>query len=122
VALSLDSIRSYCLNKKGTITEEFPFDDTTLVIKVHGKAFLLASIVNSPVRINLKCEPWRARELRERYESVLPGYHMNKKHWNTVVLDGSIPTNEVLAMIDHSYEQVVKGLKSTLRQKLGNNK
>ncbi len=116
--MNLKTIRTYCLKKKGKITEDFPFDEETLVIKVHGKYFLLTGIADQPLRINLKCDPKLALELREEYEAVQPGYHMNKKHWNTVILDGTIPTPHVLKMIDHSYELVVKGLPRSLRAKL----
>jgi predicted DNA-binding protein (MmcQ/YjbR family) len=108
--ISLESVRRYC-NQKGTsISEDFPFDDTTLVIKVAGKAFVLTDITKDIPAINLKCDPDRAIDLRARYDAVLPGYHMNKKHWNTVVIDGSIPDEEILGMIDHSLECVVAGL------------
>jgi len=116
--LTLDSIRRHCLKKKGKIEEGFPFDEETLVIKVHGKMFLLMNISARPLKINLKCDPELALELRSKYAAVHPGYHMNKKHWNTVELDGSIPASEVFDMIDHSYLQVVKGLKKSLREEL----
>ena len=116
--MNLDFIRNYCLKKNGRVTQEFPFDDEVLVFKVIGKAFLLTNITKLPLSINLKCEPEHALELRERYEAVMPGYHMNKKHWNTVTIDGTIPPREVLRMIDHSYEQVVKGLKKSERERI----
>ena len=108
--LSLNDIRDYCLKKEGKIEEDFPFDEETLVIKVRGKIFLLAGVLEQPVSMNLKCDPERAKELRAQYEEVKPGYHMNKKHWNTVTADGSIPDDEILRMIDHSYELVSAGL------------
>ena len=80
--------------------------------------FLLALLEDHPQTINLKCDPELAVELRERYEAVKPGYHMNKTHWNTVVLDGSLPSGEIFKMIDHSHEQVVKGLKKSEREKI----
>jgi predicted DNA-binding protein (MmcQ/YjbR family) len=104
--VNIDAIREYCLGKPGKVKEDMPFGEDTLVFRVQGKIFLLLSMMARPLAINLKCNPERAVELRERYESVQPGYHMNKKHWNTVILDGKIPTKEVLAMIDHSYELV----------------
>ncbi len=116
--MNLETIRNYCLQKRGKITEEFPFDDQVLVFKVNGKMFLLTSVNEHPISLNLKCDPAFALELRERYEAVQPGYHMNKKHWNTVTLDGSIPPTEIFKMIDHSHEQVVKGLKKSQREKL----
>ncbi len=105
----IDFIRDYALKKKD-VTEEFPFDYVTLVFKVKGKIFILLSLDDNPTELNLKCDPELALDLRERFESVRPGYHMNKKHWNTIVLNGSIPTKEILKMIDHSYDLVVKGL------------
>ena len=105
----IEFIRDYALKKKD-VTEEFPFDYVTLVFKVKGKIFILLSLDDNPTELNLKCDPELALDLRERFESVRPGYHMNKKHWNTVVLDGSIPAKEILKMIDHSYDMVVKGL------------
>jgi len=106
--IDLDALRRYCLKKERKISEEFPFDEYALVFKVNGKIFILISTNDFPVTINLKCEPERAIELREQYLSVEPGYHMNKKHWNTVTLDGSIPSKEIFAMIDHSYDLVAK--------------
>ncbi|MBI3005359.1 MAG: MmcQ/YjbR family DNA-binding protein [Ignavibacteriales bacterium] len=116
--MTLDQIRGYCLKKKGRITESFPFGEDVLVFKVNGKMFLLANVDEHPVTVNLKCDPEYAIELRERHEAVRPGYHMNKKHWNTVTIDGSISTKEILEMIDHSYEQVVKTMSKTVQQRL----
>jgi predicted DNA-binding protein (MmcQ/YjbR family) len=104
--LTVDALREYCLNKSGKVTEGFPFGEDILVFKVKKKIFLLLPLDVHPQTMNLKCDPERAIELRERYDAVQPGYHMNKKHWNTVVLDGSIPTQELRAMIDHSYDLV----------------
>ncbi len=106
--MDIDIIREYCLNKKKNVTEDMPFGEDVLVFRVNGKIFVLTRLMARPLSINLKCDPAKAIELRERYESVLPGYHMNKKYWNTVVLDGRIPVKEVYAMIDHSYEEVLK--------------
>jgi len=100
------------------ISEDFPFDGETLVIKVAGKAFVLTDITRDIPAINLKCDPNRALELRARYDTVLPGYHMNKKHWNTVILDGSISDEEILGMIDHSYDCVVAGLGKAAKARL----
>lgn len=105
----VEYFREYALKKKD-VTEGFPFDDVTLVFKVGSKIFMLLSLDDEPVWLNLKCDPKLAVELRERFESVTPGYHMNKKHWNTVLLDDTVPVKEVLKMIDHSYEQVRKSL------------
>jgi predicted DNA-binding protein (MmcQ/YjbR family) len=118
MAINIEEIRNYCLKKKGPITEEFPFGEDVLVFKVHGKIFLLTRIEHLPLSINLKCDPEYAIELRERYESVQPGFHMHKTRWNTVIIDGSIPSSEILKMIDHSYEQVLLGLPKKLRATL----
>ena len=115
--LDLESLRSHCLKIKGKISEEFPFDETTLVLKVEGRIFILVSTETLPLTINVKCDPERAIELREQYPAVTPGYHMNKKHWNTITIDGSIPSREILAMIDHSYELVKKKTAPGLRKR-----
>jgi predicted DNA-binding protein (MmcQ/YjbR family) len=107
--MDLASFREYCLSKGGA-NESTPFGDDVLVFKVAGKIFALAPLDEVPATANLKCDPDLALELRDRYEQVRPGYHMNKKHWNTVELDSGIPDTELRKMIDHSYELVVKGL------------
>lgn len=106
--MNIEEYRSYCLAKK-SVTEEFPFDNETLVFKVAGKMFALTDITNF-ASINLKCDPEKAVELRDQYPAVLPGYHMNKKHWNTILLDGSIPTKLLQIWIDESYDRVVNAL------------
>ena len=115
--MNIETIRKYCL-KKPVVTEDFPFDENTLVFRVMGKIFLLASLDEVPLRINLKCDPEKAVELRERYDSVLPGYHMNKAHWNTIVIDGSVPGNEILSWITDSYLLVVNSLKKHEKEKI----
>lgn len=115
--MNIEQIREYCLKKKG-ITEEFPFDEETLVYKVAGKIFLLASLESIPLQINLKCDPEKAVELREEYEAVQPGYHMNKKHWNTIIIDRSVSTKKILEWIDDSYHLVMAGLKKSELKKL----
>ncbi|WP_287417736.1 MmcQ/YjbR family DNA-binding protein [Oceanithermus sp.] len=101
------------------VREDFPFDLETLTLKVAGKIFLLTSLRADPVRLNLKCDPGRALELRARYpEHVLPGYHMNKRHWNTLVLDGTLPRRLVEELIDHSYARVLAGLPRRVRAAL----
>jgi predicted DNA-binding protein (MmcQ/YjbR family) len=112
--LNLESFRAYCLSRKG-VTEELPFGPDTLVFKVMGKMFALTDITDF-ASINLKADPEKAIELRERYEAVIPGYHMNKKHWNTILLDGSVPEKLIKAWVDDSYELVAAGL--TKKQKL----
>jgi predicted DNA-binding protein (MmcQ/YjbR family) len=118
VNLDIEQIRKYCLRKKG-VTEEFPFGEDTLVFKVAAKIFLLASLDTFPLQINLKCEPEKAIELREEYESVQPGYHMNKKHWITVTIDGSVSENKIFGWIDDSFNLVVAGLTKS-KQKILN--
>ncbi|HEY5673867.1 MAG TPA: MmcQ/YjbR family DNA-binding protein [Malonomonas sp.] len=112
--MEFETLRNYLLAKPGA-SEDFPFDETTLVIKVAGKMFALTGINQQPLRLNLKCDPLQAELLRERYPAVLPGYHMNKRHWNTLVLDGSVPDDEIRAMIDASYALVVKGVPRSKR-------
>ena len=115
--MELESLRTYLLKKKGTF-EDFPFGPEVMVFKVRGKMFALVALAESPLRINLKCDPDLALHLREAYKAIQPGYHMNKKHWNTIILDGSIPVDEILIMIDDSYDLVVKGLNKTDKLKL----
>jgi predicted DNA-binding protein (MmcQ/YjbR family) len=114
--MNLVSFQSYCLAKKG-VTEEFPFDNNTLVYKVMGKMFALAD-VDLFESINLKCEPEKAAQLREEYASVLPGYHMSKKHWNTVLMDGSVPDKTVKEWIDDSYNLVASSLTKSQQKAL----
>lgn len=104
--MNLESFRDHCLKQEG-VTEEFPFGIDTLVFKVNGKMFALTNI-ESFESINLKSSPEDAVQLREQYPAVQPGYHMNKKHWNTVVMDGSIPDKLVKKWIDQSYNLVAK--------------
>ena len=115
--MELESIRTYLLNKKG-VTEETPFGPEALVFKVMGKMFALVAWQEQPLRITLKCEPDLAVTLRTQYKAVQPGYHMNKKHWNTISLDGSIPDEQIFGMMDASYALVVKGLKKAERRQL----
>ena len=114
--MNIEQFRDYCLSKKGT-SEDFPFDQKTLVFKVMGKMFALCDVDNF-YSFNLKCDPERAIDLRERYEGIKAGYHMNKKHWNTVTSDADIPLDIQMELIDHSYELVVKGLKKADRDLL----
>lgn len=104
--MNIEILREYCISKEGS-EETFPFGEDTLVFKKDGKIFALANLDGDPT-VNLKCDPAYALELRERYPCVIPGYHMNKKHWNTVILDGSVPDKEILSWIDHSFELVKK--------------
>ena len=114
--MNIEEFRDYCLSKKG-VTEETPFDVDTLVFKVMGKMFALTGITAFD-KINLKCNPERAVELREEYPCVKPGFHMNKKHWNSVAMDLSVSDHLVQSWIDHSYELVVGGLTKTLQAEL----
>ena len=117
--MDLAQFREYCLSKPRAI-EDTPFGPDVLVFKVRGKMFALAALEEVPTTVNLKCEPDLALELRDRYEQVRPGYHMNKKHWNTVEIDSGIPDVELRKMIDHSYELVTKSLPKAERKKLEN--
>jgi predicted DNA-binding protein (MmcQ/YjbR family) len=114
--MNIEDIRNYCISKKG-VTEGFPFDNDTLVFKVAGKMFALVNL-EGDLRINLKCEPSKALELREQFTAVIPGYHMNKKHWNTVKIDGLIKDNLVMEWIDNSYNLVIEKLTLAERNSL----
>jgi predicted DNA-binding protein (MmcQ/YjbR family) len=114
--MNVETLRDYCLLKVG-VEEAFPFDHSTLVFKIGGKMFALLNI-DRFTGINLKCDPEKAVELRESFSSVIPGYHMNKKHWNTVQMDGDVPSALVLELIDHSYELVLSSLPKKIRDGL----
>lgn len=115
---NIEALREYCLAKKG-VTESFPFGGDTLVFKVMEKIFALMGIDAQPLAINLKMDPELVEEYREKHSAVQPGYHMNKKHWNTVMVeDLSLPLNELKWMIDHSYEEVVKKMPKKLKTEL----
>ncbi len=113
--MNISELRSYCLSKKGT-RDDLPFGEDVLVIKVASKMFALISADGESHRVNLKCDPSLALELRRKYVSVEPGYHMNKQHWNTVHVDGDVLDKEIFEMIDHSYRLVLKGLKKSERE------
>jgi predicted DNA-binding protein (MmcQ/YjbR family) len=115
--MNIEELREYCLSKKA-VEETFPFDSDTLVFKVLGKAFLLTGLSARPFSFNVKCEPGKAVELREQYEAVKPGFHMNKKHWNTITPDETTPIKLLKEWIDHSYSEVVKGLNKKQQQEL----
>jgi predicted DNA-binding protein (MmcQ/YjbR family) len=106
--MTLEQFRAHCIKKPG-FSEDFPFGPETLVFRVAGKIFALMD-ADTFTSVNLKCDPERAIELRERYEGIIPGYHMNKQHWNTVSADGSVPGKLLLEMADHSYELVKASL------------
>lgn len=114
--MDIEEIIAYCLTMKGA-EQSFPFDDTTLVIKVGDKIFILISL-EGDAWINLKCDPEKAIELRESNPAISPGYHMSKKHWNTVVLDGSMTKKLLFEMIDHSYDLVFKSLPGKIKSSI----
>ncbi|MEM7037428.1 MAG: MmcQ/YjbR family DNA-binding protein [Bacteroidota bacterium] len=115
--MNVEQIREYCLSLPATM-ETFPFDEVTMVFKVANKMFALMGL-EKPDRINLKCDPERAVELREEWEEIQPGWHMSKKHWNTVHLNGRLRWEMVKELIDHSYELVVKSLRKKDREEYG---
>lgn len=114
--MDIEELRDYCLSKSG-VTEGFPFGETVLVFKVGGKMFLLAPL-DSELRMNVKCDPELAIELREQYPEIQPGYHMNKKAWNTVDLTGSLTRKQILEFIDHSYNLIVRSLPKSLQAEI----
>ncbi|KAA5536679.1 MmcQ/YjbR family DNA-binding protein [Taibaiella lutea] len=103
--MNIETIRAYCLEKEAA-EEGFPFGEETLVFKVGGKIFLLLSLDAMPTQFNAKCDPDEALELREQYDCIVPGYHMNKKHWNTVIVDGTLSASLIKSLIDASYDLV----------------
>lgn len=108
--MNIESLREYCLSKPGA-EETLPFGPDTLVFKVNGKVFLLVGLDAEDLRFNVKCDPDKAIELREEYPCVLPGFHMNKKHWNTILVDGSVSNALLKEWIDHSYTLVAPKVK-----------
>lgn len=106
--MQLSYFRDYCISKPG-VTEDTPFDEETLCFRVGGKIFAITSI-SEFVSVNLKCDPERAVELRELHPEILPGFHMNKKHWNTILTNGNLPDSLLLELVDHSYELVYVSL------------
>lgn len=114
--MNIEEFREYCIQKKA-VTESFPFDQSVLVFKVHGKIFVLIN-VDDYDSFNAKCDPERAIQLREQHPGIQPGYHMNKRHWNTISLDGSIPDTLIRELIDHSYQQVCAKLPKSIRETL----
>lgn len=115
--MNIEEFRIYCLSKKA-VEETFPFGEETLVFKVMGKMFALTGLDREEFTVNLKCDPTRAEELRENYEEVQPGYHMNKKHWNTISFEGSLEDDFLVELIDHSYDLVVQKLPKRDREAL----
>lgn len=115
--MNLESLRDYVLTLPG-VTEELPFGPDTLVFKVMGKVFLLAPLDSLEMQFNAKCHPEKAEELRSQYPDVKPGYHMNKKHWNTIIVNGSIPSEILFSWVKDSYELVVNNLPKKQREEL----
>lgn len=115
--MNIEELRNYCLSKPG-VEETLPFGPDTLVYKAGGKVFLLTGLDTEQLRFNVKCDPDKAIELREEFPCVLPGYHMNKKHWNTIVVDGSVSSRQLKEWIDHSYELIVNSLSKKLRDEM----
>jgi predicted DNA-binding protein (MmcQ/YjbR family) len=115
--VDIEQLQTYCLAKQA-VEETLPFGPDTLVYKVAGKVFLLTSLDAEEFRFNVKCDPDLAQELREQYYCVQPGYHMNKKHWNTIIVNGSVSTKQLKEWIDHSYNLVVSSLPKKIRENL----
>lgn len=115
--MNIEEFREYCLSKKG-VEETFPFGEDTLVFKVMGKMFALTSLAQGEFTVNLKCDPDRALELREHHPEVIPGYHMNKRHWNTIEFETGLDPQLLVELIDHSYDLVVQKMPKKLREEL----
>lgn len=116
----IEAFRDYCLAKKG-VTESFPFDEQTLVFKVMGKMFAICGLERIPSQVNLKCDPERSVELRTRYDGlIMPGWHMSKLHWNTVMIEANLPPKLITELIDHSYDLIVAGLTKKIKEELKN--
>jgi predicted DNA-binding protein (MmcQ/YjbR family) len=119
--MHIEQVRDFCLSKKG-VTEHFPFDEVTLVFKVMGKVFALVGLNSwekGDQKINLKCDPDKATELRGEYEGINPGWHANKKHWNTVIVNSSDVSDDLVReLINHSYDSVIKGLTKKIKKEL----
>lgn len=116
--MNIEEFREYCLSKKH-VTECFPFDEKTLVFKVAGKMFALSGLERYPSTVNLKCDPEKAIVLREEYSDIFEGFHMSKKHWNSVIIENNLSNKFIKELIDHSYNLVIKGMPKKEQQKLG---
>lgn len=117
--MNIEEVREYCLNKKGAY-EDFPFGEDTMTFKVMEKIFAITGLNELEFRVNLKCDPEYAIELREEYSDIIPGWHMNKKHWNTVYFENGLDSSFLCSLIDHSYDLIVKKLKKKDREILEN--
>lgn len=115
--MNIELLREYCLNKKG-VTDSFPFDDNALVFKVLNKMFLIIPVNSNPLNFTAKCDPHKAVKLREEYESINPGYHTNKKHWNTIEVNPDINDDLIYELVNHSYDLVVSGLSKKDKENL----
>ncbi|GGF80039.1 MmcQ/YjbR family DNA-binding protein [Wenyingzhuangia marina] len=116
--MNIEDLRTYCISK-AHVSESFPFDESTLVFKVSDKMFALTGLERIPHAVNVKCDPEMAIELREKYSSVTSAFHMNKKHWNTILLASDMSTDDIKKWIDHSYDLVVKSLTKKKQKELG---
>ncbi len=116
--MNIEEFREYCLSKKHVV-ESFPFDESTLVFKVVDKIFAITNLNKENFSVNLKCNPEYAIELREEHEEVIPGFHMNKKHWNTIYFEGVLSNEFLIELIDHSYESVIKSFSNKKQKELG---
>lgn len=119
--MNIEELRMYMLSKKA-VSESFPFDNNTLVFKVATKMFALLPLEKSELSVNLKCDPERAIELRESYSCVTAGFHMSKKHWNTIVLNGELSNDEIRELIDHSYDLVFSNLTKKTQSEIHHSK
>jgi len=115
--MDYERLHNYLKAKPGAVVD-FPFDEVTLVFKVGGKIFALILLNEQPLRMNLKCDPGKAQALRDCFTSILPGYHMNKRHWNTLVLDETLPEELLFSLVDDSYALVLKGLTKAVRTRI----
>jgi len=115
--MNYEDLQLYCTAKPG-VTEEFPFDEVTLVFKVMGKMFALTGLDAEEARVNLKCDPEKALELRDEYVDIIEGWHMSKKHWNTVYMERELPDSLIRELIDHSYDLVVSKLTRKVKEEL----
>ena len=117
--MTADSLRRWCLARPSAV-EEFPFGPETSVFKVEKKLFAISALGASPLKVSLKCEPELAEELRGSYpDAIAPGYHLNKRHWNTVLCDGTLPDAMVRDMVEDSYDLIVAAMPRAVRERLG---
>lgn len=117
--MNIEAFHAYCMSKKG-VAETFPFGEETLVFKVMGKIFAITGLDAEEFRVNLKCDPEWSIELREEYEDIIPGWHMNKQHWNTVYFERELDEAMLIKLIDHSYDLIVKSLPKKVQAELNN--